>query len=98
MFDTGIFFLLAAHPIHVIFLLFHHGIGAPTSHAGFHKLKLGSLQFELGDFYHQLHHRFFECNYGTVEMPWDRWFGTFHNGSAQATTRTRKFKKQMYTQ
>ena len=48
------------------------------------------------DFFHQLHHRYFECNYGTVEMPWDRWFGTFHDGSEEGTVRTRAFKKQMY--
>ena len=52
---------------------------------------------QLGDFFHQLHHKYFECNYGTVEMPWDRWFGTFHDGTDAATTRTRAFKKQMYT-
>ena len=69
--------------MHVIFLLFHHGIGAPTSHAGFHRLKLGSLRFELGDFYHQLHHRFFECNYGTTDTPWDEWFNTFHDGTPE---------------
>ncbi len=81
MFDTIIFFILPAHPVHVIFLLFHHGIGAPTSHAGFHHLKIGAFKFELGDFYHQLHHRFFECNYGTTETPWDEYFDTFHDGT-----------------
>ena len=50
-----------------------------------------------GDFFHQLHHRYFECNYGTSEIPFDKWFGTFHDGSAEATVRTRAFKKQMYT-
>ena len=32
MTDTILFLLVPAHPIHVIFLLFHHGVGAPTSH------------------------------------------------------------------
>ena len=50
----------------------------------------------MGDFFHQLHHRYFECNYGTVEMPWDRWFGSFHDGTAQATADTRARKKRMY--
>ncbi|MDG1432118.1 MAG: sterol desaturase family protein [Paracoccaceae bacterium] len=82
MFDTMIFFLIPAHPLHVIFLLFHHGIGAPTSHAGFERLKVASTKgVEVGDFYHQLHHRFFDCNYGTFETPWDKWFNTFHDGS-----------------
>ncbi len=81
MFDTMIFFILPAHPIHVIFLLFHHGIGAPVSHAGFESLKLGRTRLPLGDFFHQLHHKFFDCNYGTWETPWDEWFNTFHDGT-----------------
>jgi sterol desaturase/sphingolipid hydroxylase (fatty acid hydroxylase superfamily) len=34
-----------------------------------------------------LHHRYFECNYGTSVVPWDRWFGSFHDGTAEATQR-----------
>ena len=49
----------------------------------------------LGTFYHQLHHRYYECNYGNEEMPWDRWFGTFHDGSELATEKTRARKKAM---
>lgn len=82
MSDTLIFFVVASHPVHVIFLLFHHVIGAPTSHAGFENLKVGkSVRLEIGDFFHQLHHKFFDCNYGSWETPWDRWFGTFHDGT-----------------
>jgi len=29
------------------------------------------------DQFHYLHHRFFECNYGTGTFPFDLWFGTF---------------------
>jgi sterol desaturase/sphingolipid hydroxylase (fatty acid hydroxylase superfamily) len=29
------------------------------------------------DQHHYLHHRFFECNYGTGTFPFDYWFGTF---------------------
>ena len=31
------------------------------------------------DQYHYLHHRFFECNYGTVGTPYDKYFGTFRD-------------------
>jgi sterol desaturase/sphingolipid hydroxylase (fatty acid hydroxylase superfamily) len=31
------------------------------------------------DQYHYLHHRFFECNYGTGAVPFDKWFGTFRD-------------------
>jgi lathosterol oxidase len=49
----------------------------------------------LGTFYHQLHNRYFECNYGNLEMPRDCWFGTFHNATAEATVQTRARKKRM---
>merc|ERR1712072_1238471 len=31
------------------------------------------------DIYHYLHHRYFECNYGTNGIPFDKWFGTFRD-------------------
>jgi lathosterol oxidase len=51
---------------------------------------------DLGYFFHQLHHRYFECNYGTDEMPWDKWFGTFHDGTADATGQVRERRKRMH--
>ena len=51
MSDTLIFFLIASHPVHVIYDLIFHGIGAPLSHTGFDKLKLGKrIQLNVGDF------------------------------------------------
>ncbi len=38
---------------------------------GSKKVKIGNGGIEVGDFFHQLHHRFFDCNYGTWETPWD---------------------------
>ena len=35
----------------------------------------------MGDFFHQLHHRYFECNYGELTSPLDKWFGSFHDGT-----------------
>ena len=67
------------------------------THTGYEALLIkDKRQLELGTFYQQLHHRYFECNYGNQEMPWDRWFGTFHDGSADATATTRARKKVMH--
>ncbi len=97
MFDTVIFFLIPAHPIHVMFLLFHHGIGAPTSHAGFEKVKFGGEKgLELGDFFHQLHHKFFDCNYGTWETPWDQWFSTFHDGTPEGDEFVKERRRKIW--
>jgi len=94
MTDVVIFLIVPAHPIHVLFLMFHHGIGAPTSHAGFEKLRLrGSIGIEVGDFFHQLHHKYFDCNYGTGETPWDRWFNTFHDGTPEGDALLKERRK-----
>jgi sterol desaturase/sphingolipid hydroxylase (fatty acid hydroxylase superfamily) len=93
-----IHFVVPSHPIHVLFHGYMQSIHPVFSHSGFEQLYVRDKQrAKMGDFFHQLHHRYFECNYGTVEMPWDRWFGSFHDGSEQATTDTRARKKQMYT-
>lgn len=93
-----IHFVVPTSPMHILFHVYTFTLHPICSHSGFDGLlAAGAKRAQLGDFFHQLHHRYFECNYGTVEMPWDRWFGTFHDGSAEATTRTRAFKKQMYT-
>ena len=94
MFDTMIFFLVPAHPVHAIFLLFHHGIAAPVSHAGFDHLRLGKEKLPLGDFFHQLHHRFIDCNYGTEDTPWDKWFGTFHDGTPEGDQHINEMRRK----
>ena len=64
------------------------------SHSGYDGLEVrGKKRFDLGDFFHQLHHRYFECNYGTAEMPWDRWFNSFHDGTPEATKRLQTQRK-----
>ena len=69
------------------------------THTGYEDLLVkDKRRLALGTFYHQLHHRYYECNYGNQEMPWDRWFGTFHDGTDGATQTTRARKKRMYGQ
>ena len=48
----------------------------------------------LGDFFHQLHHRFFECNYGNSEVPLDKMSGHFHDGTRAATKQMRERMKR----
>ena len=47
-------------------------------------------------FFRHLHHRYFECNCGTVEMPRDCRCGSYHDGSARGMDETRVRKTQMY--
>lgn len=96
--SLAIHWLIASHPLHVIFHVIWLGPGAAMTHTGYENLLVkNKRRLALGTFYHQLHHRYFECNYGNQEMPWDRWFGTFHDGSETATKETRERKKRMYS-
>ncbi len=88
-----IHYIVASHPLHFMFHAYYNTAGACISHSGFEGLKArGKKQVELGVFFHQLHHKHYKCNYGTIEMPWDRWFGSFHDGTDAATKRIRKRK------
>ena len=90
--------VVASNPLHLMFHIYFQQLSPVMSHAGFEKIFVNDKQAaRSGDFFHQLHHRYFECNYGTSEIPFDKWFGTFHDGTAEATERTRAYKKQMYT-
>ena len=93
-----IHFIIPSHPMHIMFHGYMQSIHPIFSHSGFEKLYLADKErANMGDFFHQLHHRYFECNYGTVEMAWDKWFGSFHDGSEKGTKETRERKKRMYS-
>ncbi len=86
-----IHWIVVSHPIHVFFHNLWNTLGAATTHTGYETLLVDEDRgIDLGAFHHQLHHRYFECNYGNAEMPWDKWFGSFHDGSPEATERVRE--------
>jgi len=89
-----IHFIVAAHPIHILFHLQHQALTAATSHTGFEGLVVkDENRLTLGRFHHQMHHRYFECNYGNLEMPWDKLFGSFHDGTAESHEKMKAFRK-----
>lgn len=80
-----IHWVVAAHPIHILFHMQHQALTAATSHTGFENLLVnGEKRLALGTFHHQLHHRYFRCNYGNLEVPLDHWLGSFHDGTDAA--------------
>lgn len=86
--DVLLLLVVPAHPIHLLFMVLHHGLGAPLSHTGYDAVLLpGGLKFRVGDFHHQLHHRFLECNYGGLESPIDELLGSFHDGTTEGDAR-----------
>jgi len=92
-----IHWVVASHPIIVFFHNLWNTVGAATSHTGFETLLVdGKSRLMLGAFHHQLHHRYFECNYGNAEMPWDKWFGSFHDGSPEATELVKQRRREKH--
>ena len=91
-----IHWIVAAHPIHILFHMQHQALTAATSHTGFDGLIVKDKnRLALGTFHHQMHHRYFECNYGNLEVPWDKWFGSFHDGTDEAHDRMKERRKRM---
>ncbi len=78
-------FLVPSHPLLIIFHLQYYALSAATTHTGYQGILFrGRLLLPLGTFHHQLHHRYFECNYGGLEIPMDLWTGNFHDGTDRA--------------
>lgn len=91
-----IHFVVGAHPLHIIFHLQYYTLTAVTTHSGFQGLVIKDKnRLALGTFHHQMHHRYFECNYGSLEIPWDKWFGSFHDGTVEANERMQERRKSI---
>jgi lathosterol oxidase len=95
--DVSIYFLVPSHPVHMIFNLLLHTIAGPTSHCGYERVKLNRyMSIEIGDFMHQLHHRFIDCNFGSYETPWDKVFGSFHDGTEAGDRYINERRRRLY--
>ena len=83
--------VIPSHPIHIFFHLYILTLSPAAGHCGFDNLVVaGRRRLALGHFHHHLHHRYFDCNYGSSEMPWDVWFGSFHDGTKAGHARIRQ--------
>jgi len=77
--------VVPANPLLIIFHLQYFTLSAATTHAGYEGIVInGKKRLALGTFHHQMHHRFFECNYGGLEIPWDQWLGSFNDGTPES--------------
>ncbi len=88
-----LWWVVPVHPVIVILTGLYQGISPAISHSGFDQLALGRrVRVTAGDQFHQLHHKFFEVNYGNTPTPLDKVFGTWHDGSPEclATIRERR--------
>ncbi len=87
--------VVPSNPVHVMFHLQHLAFSPAHGHNGFDKVKLrNGVLLNTDHYVHYLHHKYFEVNYGDGLVPFDRLFGTFHDGTEKATeAMNRRFLK-----
>ncbi|MEZ5833144.1 MAG: sterol desaturase family protein [Dongiaceae bacterium] len=80
-----IHWIVPSHPIHALFNLAHAALAPAPGHAGFERIVIGAnTAIDTNSYDHYLHHKYFECNYSDGVIPFDKWFGTFHDGTPEA--------------
>ena len=79
-----IHWIILSHPLHATYHLFHAGLGSANGHIGFKQMMINDKRaIDLSNYNHYLHHKYFEVNYGNLMIPFDQWFGTYHDGSKE---------------
>jgi len=79
----AVHWIVPSHPLHFMFNSQLTALTPAPGHSGFEG-KLGKL-LSFGSYFHYLHHRLFECNYGQTKIPLDKWFGIFEDGAQTQT-------------
>jgi sterol desaturase/sphingolipid hydroxylase (fatty acid hydroxylase superfamily) len=78
-----LFFIIPSHPIHMINLASRLGVSPAQGHTGFDRMVVGDdATMDVSYYAHYLHHKYFEVNYADGMVPLDKWFGSFHDGTA----------------
>jgi sterol desaturase/sphingolipid hydroxylase (fatty acid hydroxylase superfamily) len=90
-------FILPSNPIIAIYQLHFAGFGAVPGHIGFDKIETSKDEtFDTHAYMHYLHHKYFEVNYGGDGLvPFDRVFGTYHDGSKEADKKMEKKRRRI---
>ena len=92
-----IHFVVPGGVVHILFHMQYYTLTAATTHTGFEGLVVKDQnRLKLGTFHHQMHHRYFECNYGSLEIPWDKFFGSFHDGTETAHAAMAERRKKFH--
>ena len=88
--------VIPSNPILALYQLHRAAFGAIPGHIGFDKIETGDNKGMATHAYiHYLHHKYFEVNYGDGLVPFDKWFGTFHDGSKDGEARMNaRFQKR----
>jgi sterol desaturase/sphingolipid hydroxylase (fatty acid hydroxylase superfamily) len=89
--------IIPSNPILALYQLHFAGFGAIPGHVGFDKIELTEDRgVDSHAYIHYLHHKHFEVNYGDGLIPFDKWVGTFHDGSPEGEARMdARYKKKV---
>ena len=80
--------IIPSNPIIALYQLHFAGFGAIPGHVGFDKIEVtDDSAIDSHAYVHYLHHKYFEVNYGDGLIPFDKYFGTFHDGSRESDAR-----------
>ncbi len=88
--------VIPSNPMLALYQLHFAGFGAIPGHIGFHRVEVAhDTAFDAQSYIHYLHHKLFEVNYGGGLIPFDQWFGYFHDGSPAAEARLQERYRRM---
>jgi len=83
--DSLIHLVLPSHPLLFLYNLQITGTGAVVGHVGFDKLEIGETgSIDTNAYAHYLHHKYFDVNFADGGVGIDKFFGTWHDGTAEA--------------
>ncbi len=78
--------IVPSSPFHAVFHLMHGAITPAMGHSGFHRLLTTDGKTIGSDaYFHYLHHKHFNVNFGVQEFPLDWWFNTYNDGSHESS-------------
>ena len=73
------------HPVIILLTSLFTELSPALSHSGFDQIQIfRKIAISGGIFFHDLHHRLYETNYGTLLTPIDHFGGTMHEGPDRA--------------
>ena len=86
--DILIHLVLPSHPLLMLYHLQVTGTGAVVGPYRVRQDRDGA-KAAIGThaYSHYLHHKYFEVNYSDGMVPFDQWFGTWHDGTAEGEAR-----------
>ena len=91
-----ILLVVPGHPMHLFFMMNRAGLNPALGHTGFDQVVVRSstdTRMSIDSYYHWLHHRYFECNYGNNLLPLDRWLNTLHDGTAEGLAQMKQRRR-----